>query len=442
MAVSTTEPPGGQPRPDPVREPLHDLAHANLRWNFAVNVLDVSFITLGMSLVSRETVMPLLVSQLTDSKVAVGMIAAIWGLGIYLPQLLTANYAEGLRYKKPFLMVISSVGERLPYLLMGLAVWFFAVPAPNLALLLFFIFLAISAFAAGAGTPAWYDMIAKAIPLERRGLWAGLSSSLGALMGIAGAFLVGRVLEAFAFPLNFSLLFGLAFVAVCVSFVGLALNREPPSEITKVRQTLLPYLRQLPAILRKDANYRRYLLSRTVVIAGAMATGFIIVYGSEKFGLDGAQVGLLTATLIGGQAVMSLVWGLLGDRWGHKLVMTLAAFALTLAMLVTLLAPTWQWLMLTFVLLGAYFTSEWVSGLNLILEFCDPADRPTYIGLTNTLLAPPVVLAPLLGGLLATFAGYAGLLLAATLVAATGALLMLFWVAEPRKLPQPTATQP
>jgi MFS family permease len=209
-----------------------------------------------------------------------------------------------------------------------------------------------------------------------------------------------------------------------------------------VRQTLLPYLRQLPAILRKDANYRRYLLSRTVVIAGAMATEFIIVYGSEKFGLDGAQVGLLTATLIGGQAVMSLVWGLLGDRWGHKLVMTLAAFALTLAMLVTLLAPTWQWLMLTFVLLGAYFTSEWVSGLNLILEFCDPADRPTYIGLTNTLLAPPVVLAPLLGGLLATFAGYAGLLLAATLVAATGALLMLFWVAEPRKLPQPTATQP
>ena len=104
------------------------MAHANLRWNFAVNVMDVSFITLGMSLVSRETVMPLLVSSLTDSKLAIGMIGALWGLGIYLPQLLTANYAEGLRYKKPFIMVLSGFGERLPYLLMGLSSGFLPCP--------------------------------------------------------------------------------------------------------------------------------------------------------------------------------------------------------------------------------------------------------------------------------------------------------------------------
>jgi MFS family permease len=422
MAVSTTE------------HPLQDMAHANLRWNFAVNVIDVSFITLGMSLVSRETVMPLLVNSLTDSKIAIGMIGAIWGLGIYLPQLLTANYAEGLRYKKPFLMVLSSFGERLPYLLMGLVVWFFAVPAPSLALVLFFGFLAISAFSAGAGTPAWYDMIAKVIPVERRGFWAGLSSGLGALMGIAGAFLVGRVLDAYAYPGNFSLLFVLAFAAVCVSWIGLALNREPPSEMTKAKQSLRPYLRQLPAILHSNRNYRRFFISRAVVAAGAMAIGFFIVYGSERFGLDGAQIGLLTALLIGSQAVMGLSWGLLSDRAGHKLVLTLAAACLALATLVTLLAPAWQWLMLTFVLLGAYLSAEWVSSLNIILEFCDPSDRPTYIGLTNTLLALPVVLAPLLGGWLATLIGFPGLMITATIVAACGTLLLAFWVVEPRKI--------
>jgi MFS family permease len=427
MAVSTSE--------DGALKPGQDQAQANLRWNFAVNVIDVSFITLGMSLVSRETVMPLLVNELTDSKVAVGMIAALWGLGIYLPQLLTANYAEGLRYKKPFIMLVSSFGERLPYLLMGVVVWFLAVPMPGLALLLFFGCLALSAFSAGVTTPAWYDMIAKVIPVERRGFWAGLSSGLGALMGIAGAFLVGYVLDAYLFPANFSLLFALAFAAVCVSWVGLALNREPPSDMTKEQQPFLRYLRQLPALLHSNENYRRYLISHTVVVLGAMAIGFFIVYGSERFGLDGTQVGLLTAVLIGSQAVMSLVWGLLGDRSGHKIVLSLAAVALTLATLVTLLAPTWEWLLLTFVLLGAYLTSEWVSGLNLILEFCAPADRPTYIGLTNTLLALPVVLAPLLGGFLATWLGYGGLLIIATIVAAAGAILMIFWVAEPRNKP-------
>ena len=422
MAVSTTE------------NAAQDMAHANLRWNFAVNVIDVSFITLGMSLVSRETVMPLLVSSLTDSKIAIGMIGAIWGLGIYLPQLLTANYAEGLRYKKPFIMWLSAFGERLPYLLMGLVVWFFAVPAPNLALVLFFTCLAISAFSAGAGTPAWYDMIAKVIPVERRGFWAGLSSGLGALMGIAGAFMVGRVLDAYPYPGNFSLLFVLAFAAVCISWVGLALNREPPSEVTKEKQSLQRYLRQLPAVLHSNHYYRRYLLSRGVVIVGAMAIGFFIVYGSEKFGLDGAQVGLLTAMLIGSQAVMSLVWGLLGDRAGHKIVLTLAAVCLTLATLVTLLAPTWQWLILTFILLGGYLTADWVSSLNIILEFCEPHDRPTYIGLTNTLLALPVVLAPLVGGFLATLIGFPGLMITATIVAACGTLLLAFWVVEPRHI--------
>ncbi len=79
---------------------------ANAGWNFGVNLLDISFMMLGMSLVSRETVMPVLVSSLTDSKLAVGLIGATVGLGFYLPQLLTAEYTERLRYKKPFVVTL------------------------------------------------------------------------------------------------------------------------------------------------------------------------------------------------------------------------------------------------------------------------------------------------------------------------------------------------
>jgi hypothetical protein len=37
-------------------------APANLRWNFTVNLIDIAFITLGISLVSRDTVLPVLIS--------------------------------------------------------------------------------------------------------------------------------------------------------------------------------------------------------------------------------------------------------------------------------------------------------------------------------------------------------------------------------------------
>ena len=52
----------------------------NLRWNFSVNLIDITFITLAFSLISRETIMPLLISNLTDSKIAIGLVPAISAL--------------------------------------------------------------------------------------------------------------------------------------------------------------------------------------------------------------------------------------------------------------------------------------------------------------------------------------------------------------------------
>ncbi|HXF63736.1 MAG TPA: MFS transporter [Caldilineaceae bacterium] len=410
-------------------------AEANAPWNFTVNLLDILLITLGFSLISRETVMPVLVSTLTDSKLAVGLVAAIFGFGFYLPQLLTAGYTEQLRYKKPFVMTVSLVGERLPYLLIALAVWGLAARAPALTLVLFYLCLATAAFSAGAATPAWLDIIAKVIPVRRRGLWSGLGHSLGALLGVVGALLAGRILAGYPYPTNYALLFGLASVFIFLSWVGLALNREPPSVVTKEAIPLRVYFRQLPAVLRRNLNYRAYLLSRMTVLLGAMANGFFIVYGRERFGIDAAGIGALTALLVGSVAVMNLVWGFLADRWGHKLVLAGGALLLALAGLNAWLAPSAAWLGLTFVLLGAYSAADMVSSLTIILEFCAPEDRPTYIGLTNTLLAPILILAPVLGGWLATVAGYTPLLITSTTIAAIGGLLLVFWVHEPRTAP-------
>jgi hypothetical protein len=115
----------------------------NTRWDFAVNLWDIVFIMLGISMIARETVMPVLLSHLTDSKVVIGLIPAIYSLGGSLPQLLIANFSEHLRYKKPFVMLIGGTGERGGYLLIGLSIWFFAESAPGVALALFFVFLLI-----------------------------------------------------------------------------------------------------------------------------------------------------------------------------------------------------------------------------------------------------------------------------------------------------------
>ncbi len=406
----------------------------NFRWNAFVNGLDLVFFSLGSSLVSRETVLPVLVSTLTDSKLAIGLIPALYSVSYYLPQLLMANHAEQLRYKKPFVMFVGGLGERFPYLLIGLTLWFLAESAPHLTLLLLFLFLGVGAAASGMATPAWYDMIAKVIPVQRRGIWSGISNSLGALLAIGGALVVGTILERVAYPTNFTWIFGLAFVAWNISFLGLSLNREPPSQIVKQPTPLRRYLGQLPSILRGDRNFRRFLLSRSVIHLGAMAIGFFTVYGQERFAVSGVQIGIFTALLVASQAITNLAWGMVADRLGHKIVLTVAPLLMAAAILTAWLAPGIEWLMVTFVLLGIYLAADTVSAFNIIVEFAPEQYRPTYIGLTNTLLAPALTLSPLIGGWLATIVGYGGLFTAALLAIGAGVLLMAYWVDEPRRM--------
>jgi len=196
-------------------------------------------------------------------------------------------------------------------------------------------------------------------------------------------------------------------------------------------------MRQLPTLLRRDGNYVRFLISYSVANLGAMAGGFFMVYGKEHIPGAIEQVGLLTAILIGSQAVMNLVWGIVADRKGHKVVLCGAALFMAAAAFTALAAtalpgaasPAWLWV--AFALLGTSMSGNAVSKMNIILEFCAPADRPTYIGLTNTLLAP-AMLAPILGGWLATWAGYRGLFTVAVAFSFLGTLLLAFWVREPR----------
>ncbi len=418
---------------------FHEYVRNNLRWNFAVNLWDITFIMFSSNLVSQSTIMPLLVQQLTDSKFAVGLVPAVFSLCYLLPQLLTASYAERLPRKKPFVMWLGGLGERGPNLFIGLMLLWFGRSAPGLALVLFFLLLGISAASNGIASPAWYDMIAKVIPRERRGLWAGMGHSLGGLLGMAGAALAGRILDRYPFPDAFAYLFLLAFVAGAISWIGLALNREPENVVVKSRIKLRSYLRRLPAVLHRDHNFRRFLIARSVVNLGTMAVGFFAVYSVERYGLAGGEVGLLTAILAASQALFNPLWGMVADRLGHKTTLCIVAFGTGLATLVTWLAPAGAWMRLAFALLGISMASDSVSRMNIVFEFCAPEDRPTYVGLANTLLAPTKTLAPIVGGWMAQVSGYRLLFLVAVLVSLFGGLLMAMIVHEPRRVQQEVA---
>jgi MFS family permease len=107
--------------------------------------------------------------------------------------------------------------------------------------------------------------------------------------------------------------------------------------------------------------------------------------------------------------------------------------ALSTMLLVTITQATWL-LYVVFALLGFSNAVGVVSDFNLAMEFGPEAERPTYIGLARTSTGPALLIAPLIGGLIAQSLGYPAMFVTSLFFAASGLYLLTRRVKEPRHL--------
>lgn len=419
-----------QPVPERSEAELAAEAQRNYRWNFVVNLLDGGTFWFGISFASSTTILPLFISKLTDSPLAIGLLAILGQATWFLPQLLTANIIERLPRKKAAVVNLGLFLERLPLFGLVLAA-FLAAHAPALALAVFFLCYAWHGLGAGAIGSAWQDLIARMFPVERRGRFIGLTNFVGAGMGAFGGIVSTWLLQNYTFPANFIALFSIAAIAVLVSWFWLSLAREPVQKITTPRRSTIEYLASLPELLRRDHNFRRFLIARLLMALGGMGMGFVTVSALQRWHVPDSAAGLYTIAFLAGQTVGNIGFGLLADRFGHKLSLELAILAATAGYAVTLAAPAADWYFLAFVLLGIAASAGFGSALLVVMEFCEPQRRPTYVGITSTGVGLVGIVAPLLGATLAGL-GYAWLFAACVLVNILALLLMRWWVREPR----------
>ena len=66
------------------------------RRNFRINVTEGALFVAGGTFISSQTVLPALVAKLGGSNVAVGSVAVILWVGLFLPQIFSARVVETL----------------------------------------------------------------------------------------------------------------------------------------------------------------------------------------------------------------------------------------------------------------------------------------------------------------------------------------------------------
>ena len=394
---------------------------------------DFLFFSLGLMLASTSTTLPAFAATLTDNKVLIGAVASVWSGAWLLPQIFAANFLSDKPRKFPY-MIWGQVIGRTVFPLFVLWLMLGGVRWPGLTLALF---LAMLAFFSGTDAfvaLAWFDLYGKALNPSQRARLTGIAQAITGVLAIGAGVLIQWALSpaGLPYPTNYILILGLAALSYELSFAACAFIVEIPEPVTATRTSLRDYLPQLIQLWRTDKAFSRVTLVRLASGLGGLATAFYVVYATDILKLPASTIGWFASAYTLGTATAGLTLGVVAERYGSQRVIKITAwfqFAIPVVALVcasgalgTALPVIYPAL---YFLLGLFEGSVMLGFMNYVLDIAPAAQRPTYVGLTNTLTGLLVVV-PMLGGWILQLSGSYPIVFAlAALGTLAGALMAL-----------------
>ena len=380
------------------------------RWNFTAILIDAACFGIAFALFDPNTVLPAFVRQFTDSALVVGLIGTVFNGFWLLPQLVTARLIVDKPRKKPYM--VTGLWGRTLFLGIAVALWAGVGNYPTVMLALFFSLLGLFALSDSVTAVAWFDIMAKAIPMKQRGRLLGTAQLISGVAGLGVGAAVAFILSnpRLPFPSNYALIFALASVVFIPATIALRSVREPsgdsPGGEVKIQQK-----NGLLTPLREDPLFRRLMIARLLIGMIGLATPFFVGHAMDVLSLPISIVGSFVAAQTLAKAVGGLVFGLVSDRWGPRFVIRMGGIA---AMMCPLFAGVVHlvgsdWLIgiypFVYVMLG-FAQASWVLGFfNYLLEIAPADRRPMYVGLSNTVMGV-MTLVPTLGGWLLGVTSY------------------------------------
>lgn len=384
----------------------------------------------GFRFINAPTFLPAYIMMLSGgSEFAVGLALSLQSLGMTLTPLLGATLIEHRRRVLP-IGFLTGGAMRASVLMIALSGFFLQ---PDIALISVMFFLAMFGMFQGMQGVIFNFLMSKVIPVSKRGRLTGFRNFLSGIITaivawIGGIYLIGESPT----MAGYSWTFLLAFILTSMGLIMLAFVREPEPPTLQVKQGFIGRLQEVPDLLRQDAAFTRYFLARSVATMGRMAMPFYILFAGNTIGLSGHTLGILTFAFTISATVSNLLWGLIADRKGFRLVFLLSIGIWIVSTILLMLYQQLSITILVFIGIGAAVQGFQNASQNLTLEFGDRKDLPMRIAVANTASETAGTLGPLIGGLLAAWFGYMAVFVFSIGFLAIGSLVVALFVPEPR----------
>ena len=392
--------------------------------NFFKHVGSLTLTKSADGLVDPKLVLSWLMTSLGAPVALIGLLVPVREAGALLPQLVTAGFLRRLPRRK-WAWAAGSVVQGLAAAAIGIIAISLTGAAAGWAIVLA---LAILALARSVCSVCYKDVLGKTIDKSRRGTATGLAGSIAAATTIV-----------FALTLSFQLIdrmllvtggLFLAGAAWIVSGLLFATLKERAGATEGGKNALKEALANF-SYLRGDPQLRRFILTRGLLTATALAPPFMIAVGSQA-GEGYDKLGFLVLASALASLCSSFVWGRLSDRSSRKVLIFSALVA------AIILAAT-SWLAFAGTLSGGYIMPVLLFGLMIayqgvrlgrsthLVDMADQDTRAAYTALSNTVIG----LLLLAGGVFSLVANwFGGEVVLAIMAGMSGLAILAAWGLE------------
>jgi MFS family permease len=295
--------------------------------------------------------------------------------------------------------------HRVGYLFMALLPWMLPVSGVVSGLIAL---AALQAFPVGIANVGFSSMLPEAISKERLGRVVSIRNALIGATSTLTVLASGPLLAALPIPLNYQVLFLIAFLASMLSLYMVAqLDIPPKKQVPLAAQgmaDLLEGFRRFGA----DRRFVFFTLAAFVLHWGLfMAAPLFPVYWVRVLGASDSFISLI-ATLGNGTSVLgALAMDRVLRRWGNRRVVGFSMLGLALIPILTALSHTLPPLLGISLLGGLFAAGLNVCLFNALIQVAPDADRARFIAIFSVLANIAVFAAPLSGSWLAEMIGIA-----------------------------------
>jgi len=384
---------------------IPDEACTDVPKNFTLNVFNGTASKLAEKIISPNLTLAWIMHYLGTSAGVIGALVPIKDAGSLLPQLFVSGKIRSFKIRKYF-WAISALVQACCWLAAGLVLYFSTTVYISYILLAL---LAIFSVASGVASVAFKDVIGKTIPKEVRGQMLSYRSTFGGLLGLIAGVLLVFVLKDIA---DQALYAGLFLVASLLWFIasGLFFLIEEQAGATSGGRNPVEELKNGLKIIREEANFRNFLITRSLLMAIPLLQPFYVIIARDIAGSGWNLLGYLIVVNGLAQVVSSPIWGKIADRSSVSLMRISAsvaiagiAYAMVFYWFEEANLGFYAFLPIIFIN-GLAYSGARLSRKTYLVNYAPEEDRPTYVSIANTTIGIFTIIAAGFG-LIAQFFG-------------------------------------